>query len=219
MILRMKSPLWFRRDNNPTNDCCQTPDNRVNGERVPTKEQPLPRAVEAGMGKQLIVISSVLLAGCAAIEPQGGAPVALVNSSGQSVGTVRAWQTAGGVSFRIEARGLPHGVHGLHVHAVGRCDPPDFASAGPHWNPAARKHGMNNPAGPHAGDLPNVEVAANGVLGATVTLPAASMAALIDADGAALVLHGQADDYVTDPSGNSGPRIACAVLQPVAEIR
>jgi Cu-Zn family superoxide dismutase len=123
------------------------------------------------------------------------------------------------VSFRIEARGLPHGVHGLHVHAVGRCDPPDFASAGPHWNPAARKHGMNNPAGPHAGDLPNVEVAANGVLGATVTLPAASMAALIDADGAALVLHGQADDYVTDPSGNSGPRIACAVLQPVAEIR
>ncbi|HKU92220.1 MAG TPA: superoxide dismutase family protein [Sphingomicrobium sp.] len=171
------------------------------------------------MGKQLIVISSVLLAGCAAIEPQGGAPVALVNSSGQSVGTVRAWQTAGGVSFRIEAGGLPHGVHGLHVHAVGRCDPPDFASAGPHWNPAARKHGMNNPAGPHAGDLPNVEVAANGVLGATVTLPAASMAALIDADGAALVLHGQADDYVTDPSGNSGPRIACAVLQPVAEIR
>jgi Cu-Zn family superoxide dismutase len=112
------------------------------------------------------------------------------------------------------------------VHAVGRCDPPDFASAGPHWNPAARKHGMNNPAGPHAGDLPNVEVAANGVLGTTVTLPGATLVggggaagSLIDADGAALVLHGQADDYVTDPSGNSGPRIACAVLRPVAEVR
>lgn len=178
------------------------------------------------MGKQLIIISSALLAGCAAIEPQGGAPVALVNSSGQSVGAVRAWQTAGGVSFRIDATGLPHGIHGLHVHAVGRCDPPDFASAGPHWNPAARKHGMNNPAGPHAGDLPNVEVAANGVLGTTVTLPGATLVggggaarSLIDADGAALVLHGQADDYVTDPSGNSGPRIACAVLRPVAEVR
>ena len=178
------------------------------------------------MGKQLIIISSALLAGCAAIEPQGGAPVALVNSSGQSVGTVRAWQTAGGVSFRIDATGLPHGIHGLHVHAVGRCDPPDFASAGPHWNPAARKHGMNNPAGPHAGDLPNVEVAANGVLGTTVALPRATLVggggaagSLIDADGAALVLHGQADDYVTDPSGNSGPRIACAVLRPGEEGR
>lgn len=178
------------------------------------------------MSKSWIFAPALLLAGCAAIEPQGGAPVALVNSSGQSVGSVRAWQTAGGVSFRIDATGLPHGVHGLHVHAVGRCDPPDFASAGPHWNPTARKHGMNNPAGPHAGDLPNVEVAANGVLGTTVTLPGATLVggavaagALIDADGAALVLHGQADDYVTDPSGNSGPRIACAVLRPVAEVR
>ena len=171
------------------------------------------------MRTRLVIIGSTLLAGCAAIEPQGGAPVALVNAGGQSIGSVRAWQTAGGVTFRIEATGLPHGVHGLHVHAVGRCDPPDFKTAGAHWNPAGRQHGMNNPAGPHAGDLPNVEVAANGVLGATVTLPGASMATLIDADGAALVLHASADDYVTDPSGNSGARIACAVLQPVAELR
>ena len=171
------------------------------------------------MGKRLIIFAATFLAGCAAIEPQGGAPVALVNAGGQSIGSVRAWQTAGGVTFRIEATGLPHGVHGLHVHAVGRCDPPDFKTAGAHWNPAGRQHGMNNPAGPHAGDLPNVEVAANGVLGATVTLPGASMATLIDADGAALVLHASADDYVTDPSGNSGARIACAVLQPVAELR
>jgi Cu-Zn family superoxide dismutase len=178
------------------------------------------------MGQRLVILASMLVAGCAAIEPQGGAPVALVNANGQPVGTVRAWQTAGGVTFRIDATGLPHGVHGLHVHSVGRCDPPDFASAGPHWNPAARKHGMNNPLGPHAGDLPNVEVAANGVLGTTVTLPGATLVggvgasgALIDADGAALVLHAQADDYVTDPSGNSGARIACAVLRPVAEVR
>ena len=178
------------------------------------------------MDKRFLGGIALALNACAAVEPLGGSPVALVNSAGQSIGSVRAWQTAGGVTFRIEAAGLPHGVHGLHVHAVGRCDAPDFASAGPHWNPTARKHGMNNPAGPHMGDLPNVEVAANGVLGTTVTLPGATLvgdparpATLIDGDGAALVIHAQADNYATDPSGNSGPRIACAVLQPVAEIR
>jgi superoxide dismutase, Cu-Zn family len=177
------------------------------------------------MDKRVLIGGAILLTACAAVEPLGGSPVALVNAGGQSIGTVRAWQTAGGVTFRIEAGGLPHGVHGLHIHAVGRCDPPDFASAGSHWNPQDRKHGMNNPAGPHAGDLPNVEVAANGVLGTTVTLPGATLVgspgagALIDADGAALVVHGQPDDYASDPSGNSGPRIACAVLQPVAEVR
>jgi Cu-Zn family superoxide dismutase len=169
--------------------------------------------------RKLALLLPLLATACATIEPAGGAPMALVNSAGQSIGTVRAWQTAGGVSFRIGASGLPHGIHGLHVHAVGRCDPPDFASAGGHWNPAGKKHGMNNPAGPHAGDFPNVEVAANGVLTATVTLPGATMASLLDADGAALVLHAGPDDYATDPSGNSGARIACAVIQPGAEIR
>ncbi|WP_196233089.1 superoxide dismutase family protein [Sphingomonas segetis] len=171
------------------------------------------------MRKLSLLLLPILIGGCTTIEPAGGAPMALVNSAGQSVGTVRAWQTAGGVSFRISAAGLPHGIHGLHVHAVGRCDPPEFTSAGGHWNPADKKHGMNNPAGPHAGDLPNVEVAANGVLNATVTLPNATMAALLDADGSALVLHAGPDDYVTDPSGNSGARIACAVIQGGAEIR
>jgi Cu-Zn family superoxide dismutase len=167
------------------------------------------------------------LIGCeTAREPTGGAPMPLVGTAGQPIGTVRAWQTAGGVSFHIEATGLPHGVHGIHVHSVGRCDPPDFASAGSHWNPAAHKHGFRNPAGPHAGDLPNVEVAANDVLSATVTLPNASLTAppgapgaVLDADGAALVVHAAADDYVTDPSGNSGARIACAVIRPLAELR
>ena len=157
--------------------------------------------------------------GCAAVEPQGGTPMPLINSAGQTIGSVRAWQTAGGVSFRIAATGLPHGLHGIHIHAVGRCDTPDFSSAGPHWNPTGKKHGMNNPAGPHAGDIPNVEVAANGVLGTTVTVPGASLASLLDADGAALVIHASADDYMTDPSGNSGARIACAVIKAGAEVR
>lgn len=166
-----------------------------------------------------ICFAALLVGACSTIEPTGGAPMPLINASGQTIGSVRAWQTAGGISFHIDASGLPHGIHGIHVHAVGRCDPPDFASAGGHWNPAARKHGLNNPAGPHGGDLPNVNVAANGVLSATVTLPGASIASLLDADGAAIVLHAGPDDYMTDPSGNSGGRIACAVIQPVAEIR
>jgi Cu-Zn family superoxide dismutase len=169
---------------------------------------------------KLALIVPFLVAGCSTVaEPQGGPPMPLINASGQTIGTVRAWQTAGGVTFRINASGLPHGVHGVHVHAVGKCDPPDFASAGPHWNPTGKKHGMSNPAGPHAGDLPNVVVKANGVLGATLVLSAASMASLIDADGAALVIHAAADDNMTDPSGNSGARIACAVLQPLVEMR
>src|SRR5947207_15572161 len=81
------------------------------------------------------------LTACATVrEPEGGAPMPLVNAAGATIGSVRAWQTAGGVSFHIAASGLPHGIHGVHVHGVGRCDPPDFASAGPHWNPGGRKH-------------------------------------------------------------------------------
>lgn len=178
------------------------------------------------MRRSTFLFAPLLLAGCSVSEPRGGAAMPLVNSAGQAIGTVRAWQTAGGTTFRLDASGLPHGVHALHIHTVGRCDPPTFESAGPHWNPAGRKHGMNNPAGLHGGDLPNVTVAANGVLGETVTLSGASLTtppgvpgALLDADGAALMLHALADDYVTDPSGNSGVRIACAVLQPTPEIR
>jgi Cu-Zn family superoxide dismutase len=171
------------------------------------------------MRKLIFLLPLLDAAACAPVEPQGGAPMPLVNALGAPIGNVRAWQTSGGVTFRIDASGLPHGIHGLHVHSVGRCDPPDFTSAGAHWNPAGKQHGMNNPQGPHAGDLPNVDVAANGVLAATVTLPGATMAELLDADGAALVLHAKADDYMTDPSGNSGGRIACAVVRPAAEVR
>lgn len=156
------------------------------------------------------------LGGCETTgEPQGGPEFMMVNSAGQQVARVRMWETPGGVTFRIAAAGLPHGNHGLHVHAVGRCDPPRFDSAGPHWNPSGAKHGFDNPAGPHRGDMPNVTVAANGVLSDAVSLPGASFASLLDADGAALVLHAAPDDYVTDPSGNSGARIACAVISAV----
>lgn len=169
--------------------------------------------------RKLACLLPLLMAGCVTAEPQGGAPMTLINSSGQPIGTVRAWQTPGGVSFRINASGLPHGIHGIHVHPIGRCDPPDFASAGTHWNPAGRQHGLNNPQGPHAGDMPNVTVAANGVLQETVVLPRANLAELLDADGAAILIHANADDYMSQPSGNSGAKIACAVLRSGAEMR
>ncbi|HLO19437.1 MAG TPA: superoxide dismutase family protein [Sphingomicrobium sp.] len=171
------------------------------------------------MRTALAVLALTALAGCASVEPTGGVPMPLINSSGQTIGSVRAWEAHGSVSFRVSATGMPHGLHGIHVHAVGRCDPPDFASAGPHWNPWGMKHGMNNLAGPHAGDLPNVAVSANGVLDAIVTLSATSMDKLVDHDGAAIVIHAQFDNYETDPDGGSGARIACAVIRPVAEQR
>ena len=172
------------------------------------------------MRKLILLAATTGLTACSTVtEPQGGPPMALVNASGQSIGSVRAWQTAGGVSFHIQASGLPHGIHGVHVHAVGRCDGPDFAGAGAALESRRQEAWDEQSEGPHAGDMPNVEVAANGVLGTTVVLPGASMASLLDADGAALVIHAGPDDYMTDPSGNSGARIACAVIQPVAEIR
>lgn len=178
------------------------------------------------MRNSAIPFAALLLAGCStANEPPGGPAMPLINGNGQSIGTVRAWQTTGGVTLRIEAAQLPHGVHGLHIHAVGRCDPPEFQTAGPHWNPANRKHGVGNPQGSHGGDLRSVTVAANGVIGETVTIsgtsltaPAGTPGAILDADGAALMIHAQPDDNVTDPGGNSGARIACAVLKATPQV-
>ena len=160
----------------------------------------------------LMLALPMALAGCVMGEPTDGPTFAIVNSAGQTIGSARMWETPGGVTFRIAASGLPHGLHGIHVHAVGRCDPAKFTTAGPHWSPVTRQHGFNNPQGPHAGDLPNVSVASNGVLSEAVTLPGASFAGLMDGDGSALVIHAGQDDYRTDPSGNSGDRIACGVI-------
>ncbi len=153
-----------------------------------------------------------LLAGCATpdeLGPVAGPSIPLVNSAGASVGQVQAEQRAGGTYLRIAAEGLVPGEHGLHLHMVGRCDGPAFQSAGGHWNPAGKQHGHLNPLGAHAGDLPNLTVSANG-RGAINFLVAGGVAG--DADGTSLVIHAKPDDYRTDPSGNSGDRIACAVI-------
>ena len=161
-----------------------------------------------------VLAVGLVLAGCVPMAAPD-VPVStanLLSSSGAVLGTVRVFSEPTGVMLRIDAAGVPAGQHGVHVHATGRCDPPGFTSAGPHWNPTERKHGHRNPAGFHMGDLGNLGVGADGRLVAGLLVPQATIDALRDADGAALVLHAKADDEVTDPSGNSGDRIACAVL-------
>jgi superoxide dismutase, Cu-Zn family len=136
----------------------------------------------------------------------------LHDASGTEVGRARLQQVGRGIRVTLQVTRLAPGTHGVHVHAVGKCDTPDFASAGPHWNPTSRQHGKDNPAGMHKGDLPNVAVGSNGHGNLSFTIESATLADLVDADGAALVVHAAADDYRTDPSGNSGARIACGVL-------
>lgn len=135
----------------------------------------------------------------------------LRNAAGVTVATATATPSADGLQIRVEASGLAQGTYGAHVHAVGRCDPPGFESAGPHWNPANRQHGSQNPQGPHMGDLPNLTVGADGA--GVLEYAIAGATPLIDSDGAALVIHAGPDDLRTDPSGNSGARIACGVFQ------
>lgn len=137
------------------------------------------------------------------------------NAQGQSVGTLRVEPVGQGTRVMLRVMGMPPGTHGTHLHAVGRCDAPDFTTAGGHWNPTNRQHGLRNPQGAHLGDLPNLVVAADGTgtLTATVPVPYVPGAgSMLDPDGTALVIHATADDQVTDPSGNSGARIACAVV-------
>ena len=150
--------------------------------------------------------------------PAVTATVQLLGPNREFRGSVRLEQRAAGTHLAAAVEGLVPGTYAIHLHAVGRCDAPDFRSAGPHFNPGQKQHGRDNPMGAHLGDLPNIVVGANGK-GALDTEVASLMlsggtAPLLDADGAAVVLHAGADDDRTDPSGNSGDRIACGSLGP-----
>lgn len=134
---------------------------------------------------------------------------------GSLLGTASVHQQGTGAILRIEVRDLTPGLHGVHIHAIGRCDDPAFASAGGHLNPAMRQHGSLNPAGSHLGDLPNIAVKADGTGRLEHMLevsPEVALAAIYDADGSAVVVHASEDDYRTDPTGNSGGRVACGVI-------
>ena len=159
-----------------------------------------------------LVAGALLLAGSTtAFAQTPGATANVTMPNGQAVGTATFTQESGGVRIQGQSRGLPAGEHGIHVHAVGQCTPP-FESAGPHWNPAQKKHGTQNPEGPHLGDMPNVTAGQDGSAHVAVSTPSGTLDSLMDADGASVVVHATADDYKTDPPGNSGARIACGVV-------
>jgi Cu-Zn family superoxide dismutase len=169
-----------------------------------------------------LVAGALLLVGTTTAFAQGtpGAGTELKTANGDMVGTATFTQEAGGVRIRVQARGLPPGDHGIHVHAVGKCDPPDFMTAGAHFNPTNHQHGLNNPQGPHAGDMPNLTISADGTGSLDYLLNEASLSSgagsLFGPDGTALVIHAMPDDEVTDPAGNSGGRIACGVITRMA---
>lgn len=169
-----------------------------------------------------LFVSGLMLGGCAILQfGSAQATAELKNANGEVVGTAGFWEDASGVRIVAQVRGIPTGKHGAHLHAVGKCDPPEFTTAAGHFNPGGKKHGLRSPAGPHAGDLPNLEVGADGAgrleyVTRLVTL-ASGPTSLFDADGTALVIHADPDDEVTDPTGNSGGRIACGIVRKAPE--
>ena len=167
----------------------------------------------------LAVAGLSLVIGCSAPPPPQSSNQAvadLKDKDGKIVGMATFREATGGVLVSVEVKGLTPGLHAIHVHAVGKCEGPGFTSAGGHFNPAQKQHGLKNPQGPHAGDMPNMYVAKDGVgrfevLNDNISLGAGDRS-LFDADGSALVIHAGVDDYVTDPAGNAGDRVACGVI-------
>jgi Cu-Zn family superoxide dismutase len=157
----------------------------------------------------------VLVATAAWAQAPMAATAELKNAAGAVVGQATLTETPHGVLIRTTLTNIPAGVHAFHIHAVGVCEPP-FTSAGGHFNPAGKQHGLRNAMGMHAGDMPNIEVPASKQLTfeklATGVTLGAGANSLFDADGSALMIHDHADDYSSDPAGDAGPRIACGVI-------
>lgn len=157
------------------------------------------------------IAAGVVLLTCA----NAGAATARIDAPlRDGAGAVKGSVAVKGTRLTVKVTGMTPGIKGVHVHEAGLCQGPDFKSAGGHWNPMAKQHGRDNPMGAHSGDLPNMRVNARGRGTLTITLPPEAMKR--PAGGLSLVVHAAADDYRTDPSGNSGARVACAVIYPPA---
>ncbi len=163
-----------------------------------------------GLAVIVFAISSVAASAQTATAP-------LKNAQGQAVGSANLTQTPHGVLINVSVKGMPPGEHAFHVHAVGKCEPP-FTSAGGHFNPGGKKHGMLAAEGYHAGDMPNLHIPQSGdltveVVNANITLEKGKPNSVFGANGSAIVIHAGSDDYKSDPAGDAGARIACGVIQ------
>lgn len=154
----------------------------------------------------------------AQVGAQAPVKVEMKDAKGQPIGTATLSSAMGSVQILLDLKNLTPGVHAIHVHAVPKCEGPAFTSAGGHLNPASKKHGLQNPDGPHAGDMENFTVAADGTSKAKVMAKGITLGkeanSVLAGSGTALVVHADADDMKTDPSGNAGDRVACGLITP-----
>lgn len=176
------------------------------------------------MNRRMNVLALVgalfLLSYTAGAAEQNRGRADIKNAQGKSVGTASLRETKDGVLITVNGKDLPEGLHAVHIHSVGKCEGPAFTSAAGHFDPLGKKHGLKNPDGPHAGDLPDMYVNKDGVgryqaLMESLTLSSGETS-IFDSDGSAIVIHATADDNMTDPAGNSGDRIACGVIAKAA---
>lgn len=168
-----------------------------------------------------LVTTMALMSGCSTVQTPETIAVSevasanLVRANGSAAGVATLSQRSDGLWLSVVADAPGRGTYGMHVHMVGKCEGPAFDSAGPHWNPAMKQHGRDNPMGAHAGDMPNVTTNADGKLVIETRINGAMLSGaggVLDSDGASVVIHEKPDDYKTDPSGNSGKRLICGVF-------